>query len=300
MNKKDSLRQLIKTTRYFLESIIVKFGLWFFYVIGVKKASNIAAKITIFIGKKTSVHKLAYKNLTNALPNLSETEKEIILNDMWDNLGRVIAEYPHVAHYPLERLNEIIEFSDEMIENIEALKKAGKGGIIFSGHIGNWEIGPKVFAKFGLMVHTVYRPLNNPYVEKMTAAIRDMNMITKSTQGNRRIVEVIKSGGFILIMADQKISEGEPVKFFHDTAITTTSIAKIALKYGVPVVPARAVRIGKDFKFLVETDKPLEIQRSNNLNDDVLNLTLEINRKLEKWIREYPAQWFWVHNRWKK
>jgi Kdo2-lipid IVA lauroyltransferase/acyltransferase len=300
MTLRNSLKSKIKTTRYLLEAGMVKFGLWFFYAIGVKSASNIAAKLTTFIGKRISVNKLAYKNLTKAIPNLTENEKEKVIDDMWDNLGRVIAEYPYVAHYPLEKMEEILEFSDELIQNIETIKNSGKGSIIFSGHIGNWEIGPKVFKKFGLVVHTVYRPLNNPYVEKMTAAIRDINMITKSTQGNRRIVEVIKNGGHILIMADQKISEGEPIKFFHDTAITTTSIAKIALKYDVPVVPARSIRIGKEFKFRVEVEKPLEIQKSNNLNSDIVNLTLEINRKLETWIRQYPAQWFWVHNRWKK
>lgn len=300
MTLRNSLKSKIKTTRYLLEAGMVKFGLWFFYAIGVKSASNIAAKLTTFIGKRISVNKLAYKNLTKAIPNLTENEKEKAIDDMWDNLGRVIAEYPYVAHYPLEKMEEILEFSDELIQNIETIKNSGNGSIIFSGHIGNWEIGPKVFKKFGLIVHTVYRPLNNPYVEKMTAAIRDINMITKSTQGNRRIVEVIKNGGHILIMADQKISEGEPIKFFHDTAITTTSIAKIALKYNIPVVPARSIRIGKEFKFRVEVEKPLEIQKSNNLNSDIINLTLEINRKLETWIRQYPAQWFWVHNRWKK
>ena len=134
----------------------------------------------------------------------------------------------------------------------------------------------------------------------MTSEIRGTELIAKGLQGSRRIIEVIKSGGCVIIMADQKISEGEPVKFFHDSAITTTSIARIALKYDIPVIPARIIRIGKEFKFRADLEKPLEIQRSQNINDDTLALTLEINRKLESWIRQYPAQWFWVHNRWKK
>ena len=119
-------------------------------------------------------------------------------------------------------------------------------------------------------------------------------------QIRKKLIEVIKNGGHVLIMADQKISEGEPVKFFHEDAITTTAIARMALKYNVPLVPARAIRIGKNFKFRAEVEKPLEIERTSNINADVLELTAKMNSKLESWITEHPAQWFWVHNRWKK
>ncbi len=300
MNLKSYLESKVKAVRYLLEALAVKFGLWIFFVMGPQRASNIAAKIAIFVGKKIAVHRLAYTNLSNALPELNEIEKAKILNDMWDNLGRIVGEYSHVAKYSADEVARIVAIPPETAANIEALKSLGKGGIIVSGHLANWEVGPKILAKMGMKVGAVYRPLNNPYVEKMTASIRSTELISKSSQGNRRLIEVIKNGGYVVILADQKISEGEPVQFFHEDAITTTSIARIALKYGVPVTPARVVRVGKEFKFRVEVEKPLEIRRSENLNADVLWLTLEINRKLESWIRQYPAQWFWVHNRWKK
>jgi len=152
----------------------------------------------------------------------------------------------------------------------------------------------------GIDAHTIYRPLNNPYVEKITGSMRKTGMIPKSSKGNRQIIDVIKSGGYIIIMADQKISEGEPVKFFHDDAITTTSIARIGLKYNVPIIPARSIRIGKDFKFILDVDTPLIQDKTDDLNQDSLNLTLKINQKIESWIKDTPQQWFWVHNRWKK
>jgi KDO2-lipid IV(A) lauroyltransferase len=290
----------LKKIRYIAEVLIVRFGLWFFTILGEKKASNFAAKISQFIGKKIAVHKLAYNNLSKAMPQLNEVEKEKILDEMWDNLGRIVGEFVHIAKCPTEEIGRLIEMSAETKNTIEQLKQSGKGGIIFGAHTGNWEIGPKVFMKNGINVSTVYRPLNNPYVEKITAALRGTNMIEKSTRGNRKIMEVIKNGGFIIILADQKITEGEPVKFFHDDAITTTSIARIALKYDVPLIPARSIRLGKEFKFLVELEKPLAFQASSNVNLDSLHLTRKINEKLEQWISEYPAQWFWVHNRWKK
>lgn len=300
MKLKNWFRVKFKTARYLAEAAVVEFGMWLFESLGVKNASEVAAKISCFVGKKIAVHKLAYKNLSNALSNLSEGEKQIILHDMWDNLGRVVGEYPHVAKMTPQELERFVALSPEAKTNLVTMKNSGRGGIIFSGHLGNWELGPKIFINAGLSVGTVYRPLNNPYVEEMTASIRGTEMITKSAHGNRRIIEIIKSGGYVLIMADQKISEGRLVDFFHEPAVTTTSIARIALKYEVPLIPARAIRAKKGFEFRAEVEKPLEIQRSENINDDVLKLTLEINRKLESWIREYPAQWFWVHNRWKK
>ncbi|MBU6339728.1 MAG: hypothetical protein KGQ36_07160 [Rickettsiales bacterium] len=295
-----NIKNCIKQIRYLIEAVIVKLGLWFFYTLNVKSSANIAAKIATFIGPKLSVHKLAYRNITNALPELTEDKKNEVLNDMWDNLGRIVAEYPHIAHHDASKIEDIAILSEETVKNIESLKNSKKGGIIFSAHIGNWEVGPKVLIKFGLTPYTVYRPLNNPYVEKMTAGIRNQKMISKSAGGNRMIIDVIKNGGFIIILADQKISEGEPIKFFHDKAITTTSIAKIALKYDVPVIPARTIRMDKSFKFIIDLEKPLEFQKTKDINEDAKALTLKINQKLESWIREYPAQWFWVHNRWKK
>jgi KDO2-lipid IV(A) lauroyltransferase len=295
-----NIKRQLKQVRYLIEALIVKLGLLFFHSLTPKIAANFAAKIATFIGPKIAVHKLAYKNITNALPELNENRKKEILADMWDNLGRIIGEYPHIAYYKVEEIEEIVEFPEETIKNIEFIKNSKKGGIIFSGHIGNWEVGPKAFMKFGIIPHTVYRSLNNPYVEKMTATIRNQKMITKGTSGNRMIIDVIKNGGFIIIMADQKISEGEPVQFFHDKAITTTSIAKIALKYDVSLIPARSIRIGKDFKFIIDVEKPLEFDKTEDINKNVINLTLKINQKLESWIKEYPSQWFWVHNRWKK
>ena len=83
-------------------------------------------------------------------------------------------------------------------------------------------------------------------------------------------------------------------------AITTTSIARLALRYDIPLIPARSIRIGKEFRFRAEVEKPLAIKKSDDVNSDVLRLTREINLKLEEWVKEYPSQWFWVHNRWKK
>ncbi len=290
----------VKLLRYAVETVFVVLGILVFRVMKPQSASDCASKIARFVGKKISVTKLAYKNLSNAIPDLNEAQKLEVIDNMWDNLGRIIGEFPHVCAQNIEEIGAIVEMSQQTKDNIGYIKGQGKGGIIFSGHIGNWEVGPKLFLSQGIEVSTVYRPLNNPYVEKITAKMRGVDLIEKSVSGSRKIVEVIKKGGFVIILADQKITEGEPVKFFHDDAITTTSIARIALRYDILLVPARSIRLDKKFKFIVEVEKPLAIQRSGDVNFDLINVTRTINQKLEDWIRQYPAQWFWVHNRWKR
>lgn len=294
------MQNIFKQIRYIIEALITIIALLFFFLLGARKSSNFGSFLARVIGKRHYSHKLALNNLNKALPAL--TSKEKILDDMWDNLGRVVGEYVHIADKnPQKLVEKYIIIDAETASNIQYLKELPqKGGIIFSAHIGNWEIGPKFFIKHGFDVSTVYRPLNNPYVEKLTAKIRGTKLIAKSSKGSREIIEAVKKGQYIIILADQKISEGEPVKFFHDDAITTTSLARIALKYGVPLIPARAIRLNHQFKFEVKVEKPLNFQKSDNADNDVLNLTRLVNLKLESWISQYPAQWFWVHNRWKK
>lgn len=292
---------LLKKIRYLIEAVIVKLGLGFFEILGPQRASNVGSFLARTIGKKHSTHKLAMRNISKALPHLSEAEKEKILDDMWDNLGRVVGEYIHIVKVtPQELVEKYITFDQTTIDNLNFLKQNKKGGIIFSAHTGNWEVGPKTFMSEGFNVSTVYRPLNNPYVEKMTASIRGSKLIAKGPQGNRQIIEAVKKGEYIIILADQKISEGELVQFFHDSAVTTTSLARISLKYDIPLIPARSIRINHHCKFKVEIERPLAFQKTDDINKDVMSLTRLVNCKLEEWITQYPAQWFWVHDRWKK
>lgn len=294
------IKNRIKKIRYFLEAVIVRLGMLLFEAIGLRNSSNLASFLARIIGKRISVHKLAEKNLHKSLPNLNIAEREKILDDMWDNLGRIIGEFIYIARFSGKELIKYVNFDQETLNNIEYIKNHFKGGIIFSAHIGNWEVGPKIFQEIGINVKTVYRPLNNSAVDDMTASIRGTELISKSTKGNKQIIEEVKKGNYVIILADQKISDGILVPFFYDQALTTASIAKLALKYNLPLIPARSIRIGKDFKFLVRVEKPIEFQKTANINDDVFRITTSINQKLEEWIKEYPAQWFWVHNRWKK
>ena len=289
-----------KEIRYRVESYFVKFGLWFFEQFSFDTASRLAGKIAVFIGKKIKVNQLASKNLSLALPEISEENRSKIIDEMWNNLGRIIGEFSHVCKKNPQEILKLVDLDVDSIEVLNKLKESKKGAIVFSAHIGNWEIGPKILMALGFKVNVVYRPLNNPFVEEMTAKLRNVNLIEKGNSGSRKIIEALKNNELVLILADQRIGEGEKIKFFHDDALTTTSIARLALKYDVEIIPARVIRNNLKNNFFIEIQKPLVFKKSLNLNSDILALTLTINQIIEKWIRSYPAHWFWVHDRWKK
>ncbi len=290
----------IKEIRYRVESYFVKFGLWFFEQFSFDTASRLAGKIAVFIGKKIKVNELASKNLSLALPEISEENRSKIIDEMWNNLGRIIGEFSHVCKKNPQEILKLVDLDVDSIEVLNKLKETKKGAIVFSAHIGNWEIGPKILMALGFKVNVVYRPLNNNFVEEMTAKLRNVNLIEKGNSGSRKIIEALKNNELVLILADQRIGEGEKIKFFYDDALTTTSIARLALKYDVEIIPARVIRNNLKNNFFIEIQKPLVFKKSLNLNSDILALTLTINQIIEKWIRSYPAQWFWVHDRWKK
>lgn len=295
----------MKSLRYLIEAIILIFTILFFKLIGLRLASALSTKLALLIGKRMSVNRMAAKNLAMAAPSISSKKRGEIIDKMWVNLGLNVAEFTHICSLKPCEIRKFINASQETINNLNKLAKRGRGGIIFSAHIGNWEIGPKLLASFGIKIDIVYRPLNNPYAERIIANLRSskvrdqVTMVEKGAKGNRKIIDAIRGGRFILILADQRVGDGQLVKFFHQDALTSTSLARIALKYDVDLIPSRIIRIGDDFKFEVEVEEPIEIKKELDINLSINNITRQINRKLEGWVLEHPEQWFWVHNRWK-
>ena len=297
----DKVKNKLKLPRYYIEVVIVKVGMFLFCFLGVNKSSNLGSFLGRRIGKLISVQKLARNNLRLSMPYLDEKQIGDILDGMWDNLGRIVGEFVHISKMSGKNLMRHIRINNDSQKNIEFLKKNKKGGIIFSGHIGNWEIGSKILLENGLNVKILYRPLNNSFVDNITASIRGIEHISKGPKGNKQIIQELKNGNYVVILIDQRVGDGILVPFFGKEALTTASVARLALKYNVPLIPARSIRVNKKFAFEVRIEKPLEFKKTDNITDgEVFTLTAKMNEKLEEWIKEYPSQWFWVHNRWKK
>lgn len=267
----------------------------FFRIFPVDTASAIGGWLMERIGPCMKHDKTARANLAAAFPEKAQEERDAILRGMWNNLGRVIAEYPHLHH-----IWKNVEFPGT---NYFA-EAAAKGGpcIFFGGHIANWEIQPIGAKQAGLPIHLVYRKPNNPWVDSLLRHARDSaagGHIIKGRQGAREILSVLRKGGAVGMLVDQKLNEGIAVPFFGREAMTAEAIAHFALKLDCPLYPAYIERLG-GAKFRLNTLPPLVIRKTGDKKADVRAIMVEINSLLESWIRARPEQWLWVHNRWPK
>lgn len=286
---------------FFIRAIVVIKLYYFFKILPLDAASAIGGFLGRKIGPLLSVNKLAARNMKNAMPELSDEQVQKNLLGMWDNLGRVVAEFPHMATVTGKLFDKIVEIEGtEFITNAHESKKSS---FFFSGHLANWELIPKtMFEKGGVYSSLIYRKSNNPYVEKLIIKTRSKypaNSIPKGTIGARHLINTIKKGEQICLLVDQKQNDGIAVPFFHKDAMTAPAIANLALKYDCAILPIQVVRIGGS-RFKIKISAPLEIKKTDDNQNDILNIMTGINKILEGWIRENPAQWFWVHNRWPK
>jgi len=219
---------------------------------------------------------------------------------MWRHLGRVAGEYPHLAKFRPYSAGGRIEVIGE--EHLAAAKEAGHG-MLFTGHIGNWEVSGLPLIHYGIPIAFVYRAPNNPIVDRLISRARGKgitdNAIAKGASGAREMVRQVRDGGYTAMLVDQKMNDGIAVPFFGRDAMTAPALAQLALKYDLPVWPVRTERL-KGCHFRVTVYPELELPRSGDSAADAAETMRRVNEILESWIREQPGQWLWPHNRWPK
>lgn len=260
-------------------------------------ASALGGFLARLIGPRLRVSDLARRNLHAAMPGLSEQQIEAIVRGMWDNLGRVAAEYPHLRRIRVFDPGSRVETRG--IEHLDRALAAGRRVILFGGHIGNWEIAALAAAQYGLDIAQIYRAPNNPLIDRIVARLRGggSELIPKGTIASRRAVAALRRGGHVSLLADQKLNEGIAVPFFGRSAMTAPALALLALRFGCAVLPARVERL-RGARFQLTLYPPLDVPRTGNRDADVIAIMTAVNATLEAWIRERPEQWFWVHSRW--
>ena len=260
-------------------------------------ASAIGGALGRLIGPFLPISKQARRNLKRALPELSDREIDCVIAAMWDNLGRVAAEYPHLRRIRVFEPGGRVETHG--VEYLDRAVATGRRMIIFSGHIANWEIGMLAAVQYGIPVAQIYRAANNPLVDRMITRFRGDagELIPKGAVAARRAIATLRSGAHLTMLADQKLNDGIPVPFFGRPAMTTSALASLALRFDCDVLPARVERLqGAHFRLTVFPALPLP--HTGNAHADVAALMAQVNAILESWIRERPGQWFWVHRRW--
>jgi Kdo2-lipid IVA lauroyltransferase/acyltransferase len=280
-----------------LEALAAALAFGAFSALPIDCASAVGGVLGRLIGPFLGISKQARRNLKRALPDLSSREIDRIVAAMWDNLGRVAAEYPHLRQIRVFEPAGRVETHG--FEHMDRAVANGRRMIIFSGHIANWEIGMLAAVQYGIEVAQIYRAANNPLVDRMITRFRGDagELIPKGAVAARRAVATLRRGAHLTMLADQKLNDGIPVPFFGRPAMTTSALASLALRFDCDVLPARVERL-KGAHFRLTVFPALSLPCSDNARADVAALMAQVNAILESWIRERPEEWFWVHHRW--
>ena len=260
-------------------------------------ASALGGVLARRIGPFLGVSRHARRNLSRAFPELSETEIARLVASMWDNLGRVAAEYPHLRKIRVFEPGGRVETHG--FEHVDRAVAAGRRMIVFSGHFANWEIAMLAAVQCGSSVAQVYRAGNNPLLDRMIARYRGDGgeLIPKGRVAARRAIAALRRGTHLTLLADQKMNDGIAVPFFGRPAMTAPALAVLALRFDCDVLPARVERLA-GARFRLTVFPPLPLPRSGEPHADAAALMARVNAILEGWIRDRPEQWLWVHRRW--
>ena len=285
----------MKKIAYFIEFILIKILFFFFQLIGYRLSSNLGFFIGRFIGPIFRSKKMIIQNLKKA--NIENSESpSLIASNVLGNYGRIFAEYVYLKKFRNNELKKYI--SIDGLEHLENLKKNNKRAVFISGHFNNFELMAMEIEKAGIDLAAIYRPLNNVFLNKTMEQIRKeyicKNQIKKGRAGSREIIKKLIEGKSIALMIDQRVREGEKVKFFNNLATTTTIPAQLVKKYNCELIPIYIERKKSNY-FKIYISKPIKVGKTKSIQQ----ITEFLNKVLEKMILKNVDQWIWTHDRWK-
>ena len=283
--------------KYFLQFIIILILFFLFKLLGLKYSTRFSGNLMTILGPVFRSNKIIISNLTKAFPKLSLQEKKILSKKMWFNYGRILAEYMYIKYFrEKEKFSNLITIENQNI--LEKIKKESKPVIFISGHFNNFELMAMQIDKAGIDLTTIYRPLNNIFLNPLMERIRKKyickKQIKKGIAGTKELLQNFKNGSSIALMIDQRVTEGVMCDFFGQKARTTTIPAQFVKKFNAKIVPVYIQRFDNN-KFKLEFDGIIEFKSDETLDA----ITLKLNKILEEMILKNPDQWIWTHNRWK-
>lgn len=290
---KTALRRL----RHAAEAAAVLACYGFFALLPVDVASAVGGFVGRTVGPRLRLSDRARRNLARFMPELGAAGIEAAVREMWDNLGRLAAETPHLDDIGSTGTAPRVEIVGG--EHVRAAAERGKPVIFFGAHQANWELGAMLTTRFGHPLHAVYREANNRYVETLLRARRGASaagLVPKGRRGARRAMEALRDGEWLGMLLDQKMNDGVAVPFFGVPAMTAPAIGTLALRYDCTVLGAQIERVG-GVRFRV-TIAPLALPRTGDEEADRMAILVAVNAAIERWVRARPGQWLWLHRRW--
>ena len=271
----------MKFIKYFLQYLIIMTFFIIFKFLGYKKSSDLGAFMFIKIGHFFRSKKILEKNLNNINIYSQDKDYNKIVSEMWENYGRIFADYASIKNFRNDKLEKFIEI--EGIEVLEKIKNKKKPVIFISGHFNNFELMAMIIEKNAINLSAIYRPLNNIFLNKIMENIRKKyickKQIKKGFSGSRDILKSFKQGSSVAIMIDQRVTEGKKIPFFNKVAMTTTIPAQLIKRFNCEVVPVHIERY-KKYHFKINFNEAIKFSN----NEDLEEITLKLNKWLEKMI----------------
>ena len=286
----------MKYIKYFIQFLFAILSFLIFKILGPSLSSKLSGKIFKLIGPFFRPKDIIHSNIKRGIPNISSENLDKIANLMWSNYGNIFAEFMFLKNFRYGNLSSKIQVDGQDI--LDEIKKSNKQVIFISGHFCNFELMAMYLEKTGINLATIYRPLNNFFLNGFMERIRTKYIckyqIKKGIGGLKKLINLKKKNFSTALMIDQRVSEGILSNFFNQEALTTTIPAQLVKKFNIPIVPVYIERIGS-LNFKITVNKPINFQNDCSIK----NITDDLNKILERMILNKPEQWIWSHNRWK-
>ena len=286
----------MKHFKYLIQFLLVISLFLIFKILGPKLSSYLSGKIFELIGPLFRSKKIIHSNIKRAFPSIGTSDLGKMTKDMWNNYGRVFAEYMFMKNFRYGDLAANIKIEGKEI--LDDIKKFNKQVVFVSGHFSNFELMAMTLERNGIKLSTIYRPLNNIFLNGIMEGIRKKyickNQFKKGIGGLKKLLSLKKNNFSTALMIDQRVSEGILSNLFNQKALTTTIPAQLIKKFNIDIVPVYIERInGLNFKMII--NEPLTFRKENSTQD----ITDKLNQILEGMIIKRPEKWIWSHNRWK-
>jgi len=245
--------------------------------------------------------RIAKRNLAIAFKNRGDEELSRVTRSVFRNLGRVVAEFSFIPRLNQQNVGRYVVI--EGLENFYRAYEKGKGVLFLTAHFGNWEL---MAASFALVAarpcHVIVRPLDSKFLDAFVERVRTWtgNRTVPKQKSMGRILRLLKEGEVVGVLLDQNVGwqEGVFVNFFGELACTNKGMALLALKTGAPVIPVFNIRqAGGRYRVVIEPE--VRLVRTGDKDRDVEKNTEIFTAVIERYVREFPDHWFWLHQRWK-
>jgi Kdo2-lipid IVA lauroyltransferase/acyltransferase len=267
--------------------------------LGPDRASNFLGWFFKTLAPLLSQDKTVKRNLALAFPEKSEAERDAIAGESWESVGRTAGELPHLPKIHPYRGDRVEVIG---VEHLDAIEASDKGAIIAAGHFANWEVMAAVICQRPVDCLITYRALNNPHIDRKLNKVRHdygIEVLAPKGLGTRELMRALSQGRCAALMNDQKFNQGLGIPFFGHVAMTAPGPSRLALKYGVPIVPISTRRTGPA-RFAVTVHPPFMPEQTGDPDADLEACVTRITAFIEAEVRENPGQWFWQHRRWPK